>query len=87
MNIAPDEYYCLKLLEETGISFVPGSGFGQIEGTYHFRLVLLRLSYSIIAVNRTTTLADESTTEEMLDRLEKFHKNFLTEHSHSSQIR
>ena len=39
----PDEYYCLKLLEETGISFVPGSGFGQIEGTYQFRLVLLRL--------------------------------------------
>jgi len=36
-NIEPDEYYCLKLLEETGISFVPGSGFGQIEGTHHFR--------------------------------------------------
>lgn len=39
MDIEPDEYYCLKLLEETGISFVPGSGFGQIEGTYHFRSV------------------------------------------------
>lgn len=37
----PDEYYCLKLLEETGISFVPGSGFGQIKGTYHFRSVVL----------------------------------------------
>lgn len=29
---APDVYYCLKLLEATGISTVPGSGFGQKEG-------------------------------------------------------
>ena len=28
----PDVYYCLKLLEATGISTVPGSGFGQREG-------------------------------------------------------
>ncbi|CAN7010812.1 unnamed protein product [Brassica rapa subsp. trilocularis] len=25
----PDVFYCLKLLEATGISTVPGSGFGQ----------------------------------------------------------
>lgn len=29
---AADVYYCLKLLEATGISTVPGSGFGQKEG-------------------------------------------------------
>ncbi|BBN19027.1 hypothetical protein Mp_8g07420 [Marchantia polymorpha subsp. ruderalis] len=29
---APDAYYCLKLLEATGISTVPGSGFGQKDG-------------------------------------------------------
>ena len=29
---APDVFYCIKLLEETGISTVPGSGFGQKEG-------------------------------------------------------
>lgn len=29
---APDVYYCLKLLEDTGISTVPGSGFGQEVG-------------------------------------------------------
>lgn len=29
---APDVYYCLKLLESTGISTVPGSGFGQEVG-------------------------------------------------------
>uniref|UniRef100_A0A672PMQ9 alanine transaminase n=1 Tax=Sinocyclocheilus grahami TaxID=75366 RepID=A0A672PMQ9_SINGR len=33
----PDMFYCMKLLEETGICLVPGSGFGQRDGTYHFR--------------------------------------------------
>lgn len=32
-------FYCMKLLEEEGICLVPGSGFGQKEGTFHFRLV------------------------------------------------
>lgn len=36
-SMAPDMFYCMKLLEETGICVVPGSGFGQREGTYHFR--------------------------------------------------
>lgn len=27
---APDVFYCLRLLEATGISTVPGSGFGQV---------------------------------------------------------
>lgn len=36
-NMAPDMFYCMKLLEETGVCVVPGSGFGQREGTYHFR--------------------------------------------------
>lgn len=30
----PDVFYCLKLLEATGISTVPGSGFGQKEGYF-----------------------------------------------------
>lgn len=34
---APDMFYALKLLENTGICIVPGSGFGQKPGTYHFR--------------------------------------------------
>ncbi|XP_024921839.1 alanine aminotransferase 2-like isoform X2 [Cynoglossus semilaevis] len=33
----PDMFYCMKMLEETGICLVPGSGFGQKDGTYHFR--------------------------------------------------
>ncbi|XP_014167061.1 alanine aminotransferase 2-like, partial [Geospiza fortis] len=34
---SPDMFFCMRLLEETGICVVPGSGFGQKEGTYHFR--------------------------------------------------
>ena len=37
---APDAFYCFNLLEDTGICVVPGSGFGQVEGTYHFRSVV-----------------------------------------------
>lgn len=37
----PDEYYCKRLLEATGVCMVPGSGFGQKEGTWHFRTTFL----------------------------------------------
>jgi alanine transaminase len=37
----PDELYCLKLLDATGVCVVPGSGFGQKEGTFHFRTTFL----------------------------------------------
>ncbi|KHO01725.1 Pyridoxal phosphate-dependent transferase, major domain protein [Metarhizium album ARSEF 1941] len=38
---AADEFYCMKLLEATGVCLVPGSGFGQKEGTLHFRTTFL----------------------------------------------
>jgi len=38
---APDDYYCMRLLDATGICIVPGSGFGQKEGTLHFRTTFL----------------------------------------------
>jgi glutamate--glyoxylate aminotransferase len=37
----PDVMYCLELLEETGLSCVPGSGFQQKPGTFHFRTTIL----------------------------------------------
>ena len=40
-KMAPDLVYYMKLLEETGICVVPGSGFGQREGTHHFRMTIL----------------------------------------------
>ena len=32
-----DVFYAFQLLEATGICIIPGSGFGQKPGTYHFR--------------------------------------------------
>ena len=37
----PDFLYCLDMVNETGIMTVPGSGFGQEDGTYHFRITNL----------------------------------------------
>lgn len=36
-----DEFYSLRMLEATGVCVVPGSGFGQKEGTLHFRTTFL----------------------------------------------
>ncbi|KAF5364637.1 hypothetical protein D9758_005553 [Tetrapyrgos nigripes] len=38
---APDAMYALELLDETGICVVPGSGFGQKQGVWHYRLTCL----------------------------------------------
>ena len=40
-NRVPDEFYASRLLDATGVCVVPGSGFGQKEGTYHFRTTFL----------------------------------------------
>lgn len=40
-GMTPDSFYATNLLEETGICVVPGSGFGQRPGTYHFRMTIL----------------------------------------------
>ncbi|KAF1349645.1 alanine aminotransferase 2 [Delphinella strobiligena] len=37
----PDDFYCGRLLDATGVCVVPGSGFGQKEGTLHFRTTFL----------------------------------------------
>ena len=45
-----DLEYCLALLEQTGICVVPGSGFGQVPGTAHFRTTILPPTEQIRAV-------------------------------------
>ena len=37
----PDAFYAMKMLEATGVCVVPGAGFGQKEGTLHFRTTFL----------------------------------------------
>ncbi|GBF93162.1 alanine aminotransferase [Raphidocelis subcapitata] len=61
---APDVYYCLRLLDETGVVTVPGSGFGQAEGTFHLR---------------TTILPREEKMAEFVDKFRSFHTKFMAE--------
>ncbi|XP_044514264.1 alanine aminotransferase 1 isoform X2 [Gracilinanus agilis] len=63
---SPDMFFCMQLLEETGICVVPGSGFGQKEGTYHFRMTLLP------PVEKLKML---------LDKLSQFYVKFTQEYS------
>ncbi|XP_021189399.3 alanine aminotransferase 1 [Helicoverpa armigera] len=65
-NQLPDVFYAFKLLEETGICVVPGSGFGQRPGTYHFR---------------TTILPQPQLLQEMLDIFQAFHQKFTKEYA------
>ncbi len=37
----PDNHFVAELIKETGVVVVPGSGFGQVPGTKHFRIVFL----------------------------------------------
>ncbi len=61
-----DDEYCLALLEETGICVVPGTGFGQAKGTWHFR---------------TTILPPIEKIEWVVKRLAEFHASFTRRHA------
>jgi aspartate/methionine/tyrosine aminotransferase len=45
-----DAQWCMALLEAEGICVVPGSGFGQIPGTAHFRTTILPPTRQLEAV-------------------------------------
>jgi aspartate/methionine/tyrosine aminotransferase len=57
-----DSDYCLALLERTGICVVPGSGFGQRAGTFHFR---------------TTFLPPRDEIESLVGHLKAFHEHYV----------
>lgn len=38
---APDEFYAHRMLDATGVCIVSGGGFGQKEGSLHFRTTFL----------------------------------------------
>jgi aspartate/methionine/tyrosine aminotransferase len=56
-----DEDYCMALLEAEGICVVPGTGFGQIPGTAHFRTTILPPTEKMISV---------------VEKLKGFHGNY-----------
>lgn len=77
-----DVFYASHLLEATGICIIPGSGFGQQPGTYHFRCVFILFNtLYVYSVSRTTILPQKEMIIEMLGRLKEFHVKFMAEHS------
>ncbi|XP_043547018.1 alanine aminotransferase 2-like [Chiloscyllium plagiosum] len=62
----PDMFFCMKLLEETGICVVPGSGFGQKEDTHHFRMTILPKTEKL---------------KVLLSKLKKFYQEFTQQYS------
>ncbi|KAL8537858.1 hypothetical protein ACS0TY_012839 [Phlomoides rotata] len=63
-NTAPDAFYARRLLNATGIVVIPGSGFGQVPGTWHFRCTILPQEDRIPAI---------------ISRLTQFHQSFMDE--------
>jgi aspartate/methionine/tyrosine aminotransferase len=57
-----DAEYCMALLEETGICVVPGSGFGQLPKTMHFRTTFLPLKEDILT---------------LVDKMKNFHISYI----------
>ena len=68
LSMAPDAFYSLKLLEGTGLVTVPGSGFGQRNGTWHFR---------------TTFLPAEKQIDQVVEKLGGFHSAFLAKYGYA----
>jgi len=54
------------MVNSTGIMTVPGSGFGQVDGTYHFRITNL--------VNPTEKM------KQVLENLKVFNDKFMASH-------
>jgi len=63
---AGDALYAMELLEATGICVVPGSGFGQEEGTLHFR---------------TTFLPEDDKIDLAIQMMSDFHASFMAKYA------
>ena len=70
-SMAPDAFYALRLLEGTGLVTVPGSGFGQKNGTWHFR---------------TTFLPAEKQIDNVVQKLAGFHESFLAKYGGGGEL-
>lgn len=66
LNYQPDFYYAMQFLEQYGVCVLPGSGFGQMPGTYHLR---------------TTILPQPEVFEDMMERFKSFHNEFIKKFS------
>lgn len=66
LGMEADQFYGFELLDKTGIVIVPGSGFHQRPGTYHFR---------------TTILPPVNEIKVLLAKFAKFHTDFTRQWS------
>ncbi|KAI9263298.1 pyridoxal phosphate-dependent transferase [Phascolomyces articulosus] len=66
LNQKPDAFYCDLMLEATGVCVVPGSGFAQKDGTWHFR---------------STFLPPEELFDDFCNGIRKFHQDFMNEYN------
>jgi len=60
-----DNHFVAELIRETGVVVVPGSGFGQVPGTQHFRIVFL---------------PNEEILEKSYKKIGEFFKKYLDKH-------
>lgn len=66
-SLHPDAFYSVSALENMGLMVVPGSGFGQKDGTYHFRI--------------TNLIWNKDELHEMLKSFSKFNEEFFSKYS------
>ncbi|OHT00438.1 aminotransferase, classes I and II family protein [Tritrichomonas foetus] len=64
--VKPDMLWAMELLDNTGIIVVPGSGFGQVPGTYHFRI---------------TFLPEPEIMDSVIERITDFQNKFMEKYS------
>jgi aspartate/methionine/tyrosine aminotransferase len=70
-GMPPDTFYAVQLLEATGICVVPGCGFGQEAGTFHFR---------------TTFLPPDHKMNKVVELMATFHADFMAKYAMSSRM-
>ncbi|MGQ9797831.1 MAG: aminotransferase class I/II-fold pyridoxal phosphate-dependent enzyme [Ignavibacterium sp.] len=67
----PDSHFVAELIKETGVVVVPGSGFGQVPGTQHFRVVFL---------------PNEKILEKAYKAIGDFYQKYLEKYSHLVEV-
>jgi alanine transaminase len=67
LNLAPDLFYTLEALKQTGICTVQGSGFRQKEDEYHFRI--------------TTLVTPDEKLERKMESFRKFNDKFMDKYA------
>ena len=70
-GIDSDGHFVAELIKETGVVVVPGSGFGQVPGTNHFRVVFL---------------PNERILEKAYSSIGNFLKKYKAKHSKSVEV-